>query len=166
MIRRLDPIQDRNHFVDAHLWVVNSPRWFKESDRVFGPPTFEDFIESAKEESRATFGVFDGELIALVMFILRAKGRMEVDFMARPRCNAGTVVTHCLALRDRAFEDLGTQELFVWVAKKNLPTRRLCGTLGFREDGLRLIKGMYRGRVIEWRRMNMTRDIVAALKAA
>ena len=166
MIRRIEPDADRDCFIEAHLWTVSSPTWFKQAERVFGPQTLNDFIAGSKEENRVTFGLFEGELIGVIIFTLRFRGVYEVDFLAKPRCDAEAIVRNCLALRDRLFNDLGAIELFCWLAQKNFPTRRLLCILGFSDSGLRLLRGTYRDRVIEWQRLSLPRKVWEGLKAA
>jgi hypothetical protein len=165
-LRRLDPEQDRKDFVEAWIWESSAPSWFKSAGRVFGPPTFEDFIQGSKEENRATFGIFEKELIGLIILTLRNKESIEVDLTTKPRCSPAAILEAAIALRDRIFEDLQTEELYVWIPRKNFPTRRLCSILGFRETGLTLIRGTYRNRVIEWLHLSITREAVEMLKAA
>lgn len=157
-LRKLDPIEDRGGFVDAYLWELDAPQWFKAADKVFGPPTLEDFIEASKEENRATFGVFDDHLIGLFILTLRGKGLLEVDFMAKPRCDPDRILMAGLQFRDQVFGDLQAREVYLWTQKKNFPTRRLCARIGFQDSGMRLIKGTYRNRVIEWLHLSLTRD--------
>ncbi len=157
-MRRLDPDKDRDLFIQAWLWESFAPKWFKEADKVFGPPTFEDFIKGSKEDNRATFGVFDNELIGLIILTLKGSG-IEVDFMAKPRCDVGKLLIGAMSLRDKVFDDLGVKELYVWTPKKNVPMRRFCATLGFHDTGLRILKGTYRERVIEWQRLSLLRPV-------
>jgi hypothetical protein len=165
MLRRLDPEKDRECFVEAWLWETSGPRWYKQSGKVFGPSTLEDFIEASKEETRLTFGIFDNELIGMIELTLCGNS-LEADLMAKPRCNPDAILSHAMALRDRIFDDLGIAEIYVWLSKKNIPTRRLCAIMGFRETGLTLIRGIYHERVIEWVHMSIPREAVAMLKAA
>lgn len=155
MIRRLDPNNDRECFVEAWIWETNAPQWYKTSDRIFGPATFEDWIEASKEETRATFGVFEPELIGLIILTLKGKGVFEVDLLAKPKCDGVQLALNGMALAEMVFQELGAKEIFCWVNKKNYPTKRLCATIGFRDSGLRLIKGQYRDRVIIWERLSL-----------
>lgn len=159
MIRRLNPKTDKHHFVESWLWESQAALWFKTADKVFGPPTFEDFLKASAEDDRATFGIFEHELIGLIILTLRAKGLFEVDLMAKPRCSPVTILEGAISLRDAIFEDLGAQALYVWLSKKNFPTKRLCAILGFYETGLTLIRGTYRNRVIEWVNLSLSREV-------
>ncbi len=165
MIRRLDPQKDRDCFVEAWLWETSAPRWYKQSGKVFGPPTLEDFINASKEETRLTFGIFDGELIGMIELTLRGNS-IEADLMAKPRCDAAAVLVNAEALRDKVFEDLEVNDIYVWLPKKNLPTRRLCAIMGFRETGLTILRGTYHERVIEWIHLSIPREAIAVAKAA
>ena len=166
MIRRIDPDEDRGCFVDAWIWETEAAPWYKAASRVFGPPTLENWIEASREDTRATFGVFDPDLISIIILTLRAKGRLEVDILAKPRCSAWAVAEAAISLRDAVFADLGASEIYCWVAKKNVPTRRLCATIGFHDTGLRLLRGQYRGRVVEWHRLVIIREQVVQAIAA
>lgn len=165
-IRRLDPDEDRDCFVRGWLWETEAAAWYKAADRVFGPPTFEDWLKASQEETRATFGVFEPELIAMFILTLKGKGLYEVDFLAKPKCAVGAIVEAGTYFRDAVFNDLGAQEVFCWTVKKNYSTRKLCGIIGFRDTGLRLLKGSYRGRVLEWHRLSITRPVIEAAQAA
>lgn len=155
MIRRLDPVKDRECFIEAWLWNVSAPSWFKQSSDVFGPPTFENFIEASEEDDRATFGIFGEELDGMLILTLRGAS-MEADLAARPHAKFGTILDGAAWLRDAIFRDFQVREIYVWIPKKNYPTRRLCAILGFQDTGLRIIKGVYRDRVIEWRRLSVS----------
>ena len=165
MIRKLDPEKDRGCFIEGWLWESSAPRWFKDADRVFGPATFEDFLESSREPNRATFAIFDDRLAGLIIFTLRGSS-VEVDLMARPKVPRGTIFTGASVLRDRIFNDLPIQGLYVWLPRKNYPTIRLCSMLGFRETGMTMIRGTYRARVIEWVHLSIPREVKAAQLAA
>jgi len=151
--------------VDAWRWEARAPRWFRDADKVFGPQTFEDFLESSKEFERATFGIFDEHLAGLIIFTLKGSS-VEVDLMARPKTSRETILIGASILREQIFADLDIQELYVWLPRKNYPTRKLCGILGFRETGLTLIRGTYREKVIEWLHLNLTREAIAMRLAA
>lgn len=168
MIRRIDTDEDRGCFVDAWAWEVLAPRWFRDADKVFGPPTLEDFIQSSGEDNRATFGIFENDLIGIIILTLRGNGIIEADLMAKPGCSPFAILEGAIGLRDRIFEDLGAREIMCWLAKKNIPTRRLCCILGFRETGITLIRGTHRDRVIEWINLSVSREAWEAktLKAA
>lgn len=166
MIRRLNPGEDRRCFVDAWLWETEVAPWYQAASRVFGPATLDDWLEASREETRATFGIFDPDLIGMFIFTLRGKGLYEVDFIAKPRCSVGALVDAALGLRDALFKDLEAEEIYCWVPRKNVPTRRLCATIGLRDTGLRLLRGSYRGRVLEWVRLSIIRPAVAVAQAA
>lgn len=165
-ITRLDPDSDRGCFVEGWLWETEAPGWFKAADKVFGPATFEDWLEASREDIRATFGVFDPDLIGMFILTLRGKGLYEVDFLAKPRCLPGALVEAGIYFRDAVFEGLGAEEAYCWTPRKNIPTRRLCAIIGFQDSGLRLIRGQYRNRAIEWHRLSILRPVVRATKAA
>lgn len=165
MILRLDPIKDRDCFVDAWDWEVFAPTWFKQSNDVFGPPTLENFIEASKEEDRATFGVFDSRLDAMITLTLRGAS-VEADLLSRPNAPRETIINGTAELRDAIFRDLRVQEIYVWLPRKNYPTKRLCATLGFQDTGLRILKGTYRDRMIEWQRLAIYRSQIEQAKAA
>lgn len=159
-IHRLNPDTDRELYAQAYEWEVAAPQWFRDADTVFGPPTLADFLTSMAQENRATFGIFDGELAGLIMFTLRGNA-VEVDLMARPHVARETIIAGTSALRDATFADLPISTIFCWVAQRNIPTRRLCGIIGFRDSGLRILKGVYRDRVIEWHQLIITRELWA-----
>lgn len=165
-LRRLDPETDRDCFVDAWLWDIEAPLWYKAAGRMFGPDTFEDWIEASAEDTRATFGILDPELIGMFILTLRGKGLYEVDFLAKPRCSVRALVEAGLYFRDAVFGDLGAEEVYCWTPRKNIPTRKLCGIIGFHDTGLRLIRGQYRNRAIEWVRLSILRPVIKATKAA
>jgi hypothetical protein len=156
-IRRLNPDTDRGLLVDAYAWEAFAPRWFKDADKVFGPPTLVDFIKGTEQDDRATFGIFDDEIAGLIILTLRDSA-VEADLMARPGVSLEIIAAGASSLRDAVFSDLPVTAIYCWLARKNYPTRKLCAIIGFCDSGLRLLKGVYRGRVIEWYRLEITRE--------
>lgn len=140
-IRALQPTE-KNLFAQAHGWTKDAPAWFRSAEAVFGWKTFEDYYRQACEPNQVSFGVFDGELIALIALVERARGIFEAELSARRGADVG-LITQAVREVGNALIAAGRVECYVWVAACNRAVLRVCQTAGFRRDGLR----MYRGRM-------------------
>lgn len=156
-IRRLDPIEDRGLYVDAFLWDIDAPRWYRESDKIWRPETLEQYLELAHGEDQIDVGVFNPNLIGLVTITRRAVGVYEGHLSAKRNAPRDVLSQAVYQVRHQLFE-IGMREAFVWVASKNRGVIKLCEDAGFYDNFVTMLKGSYHGRVIEWRQMITTRD--------
>jgi len=166
MIRRLDSEKDKECLIEAYSWDKSHPSWYRDMDEVWGPHTVEDFIELAKDSFNMFIGVFDDQrMIGLTLFAWN-NGKLEAHIYCPRDVNQKLLIPNLLNLRNQLFADLKITEIYVWVAKKNIPTRKLCAIMGFHDTGLRIIKGTYHSRVIEWVNLSVPREVVAMSKVA
>jgi hypothetical protein len=156
MIRRLDPTKDRGLYVDAFLFDLDAPRWYRESDKIWRPETFERYMELAHGDDQIDIGVFENGLIGLVTITRRAQGIYEGHLSAKRNVPRETLSSAVYQIRHQLFE-IGMQEAFVWVASKNRGVIKICEESGFYDNFVTMLKGSYHGRVIEWRQMVTTR---------
>ena len=150
---------------EAYHWDDDRPRWYQDMDRVFNGGGETEFLSLLNDKRNVLVGVFDPELTAIIMVVLEGYGVFESHLLARRGANAETIViaAHSI-LYDLLEFDL--QELYVWVAKRHISVKRLCDNIGLLPDGVRMFKGQYRGRLIEWERRSIRRENLLAEKAA
>ncbi len=157
MIRRLNPVDDEALLHTAYLWDQDRPLWFRQMDAVYGPDDFNAYIEAAKGEKRIDVGVFDGELIAVFVLSERSPDRFEVHVMAKRSLNNRILVEAAYQIRWQLFER-GAKSISGWVASRNRPLLNLASMVGFVKSHLTMMKGSYRGRVIQWVNLVSTRE--------
>lgn len=146
-IRRIFPDTDRGLYVDAYLWEQDYPRWFRE---MMPPLTLKKMLELAHGEDQCDVGIFNGSLFALATMSLRAKGTYEIHLTVKRGTDAELLQEGLAGLKGCINRDLHPVELYSWIAKRNIPTRKLCVSMGLREQGLTRTHGSYHGKPIEW----------------
>jgi RimJ/RimL family protein N-acetyltransferase len=158
-MRRLQVGTDRDLLVQAYGWEhENVPRWYEEMDAAF-PVSLDEWLTHCADERQASVGVFEGErMVGLIYMTLVGKGVFGAHISAARNTSAEVLAEAIIQLRHQMFRDLSTQLVFGWIAKRNLGLWRLAMNCGFRPDGLVMLKGSYRKRVIEWVRVVFTRE--------
>jgi hypothetical protein len=155
IIRRLNPTE-RDLFAEAWSWRLNAPRWYQDSDKVFGPESFEEFMELAHGEDQADLGVFNPELVGLITLTMRAKNVYEAHLSAKRGTSVDLLSDAAFQVRNLLFEQ-GMEEGYVWVASKNHAVKRICANAGFYANFVTMLKGLSHGRPIEWHQLVTTR---------
>jgi hypothetical protein len=145
---------DYELYQEAFDWTGKAPEWFRQLDSVFGWPDFETYYEQTKD--KISFGIFDNELVALVTIIERARGIYEAELSARRGTDVLLIIEATRVIRDAVFAH-GCLEGFMWVALRNRMVLKVCEAAGFQRDGIRMFRGVCKGRVIEWVRLSCRR---------
>ena len=159
-VRRLYPDEDRELLAIAHGWDTepSRPRWYREMDATYGAGDFDAYIAGARGVGRIDVGMFDdGELRAVFVFSEQEPHVVEVHLMVKRGTLVDDLVFVANQLKPQLFE-LGVREIVAYPARKNYAIRQLCRNIGFVEDGCVMIKGVYRGRVIEWLRHSLLNE--------
>lgn len=153
-IRALHPSEE-SLFREAYSWTAEAPEWFRQMDKVF-PESFGDYHLRAFDAGEINYGIFDGGLVGLLTINDCGHGVFNVHVSAKRGASIDAMFEATSMLRDHLFE-IGAQVLHGWVARFNRGVIRLGEYAGFRKDGIRMLKGTCRGRVIEWVHLISTR---------
>lgn len=158
-MRRLHIKTDRDLLVQAYGWEhENVPRWYREMDAAF-PMSLDEWLGHCANDRQASIGVFEGErMVGLIYTTLVSKGVFDAHISAPRNAPSEVLAEAVIQLRYQMFRDLNAQLVFGWIAKRNRGLWRLALACGFRPDGLVMLKGSYRKRVIEWARVVFTRE--------
>lgn len=164
MIRRLTS-DDADLLREAWEWDASRPSWYKQMDKVFFSASVEDFITMLDDWHYCLIGVFENDLIAIIIVEWKDNGQFEGHLVARRHANVGLIA---LAAEHVLYDmlDFGLEEASVWVAEKNAGVAKLCARIGLLPDGVVMYKGSYRGRLIKWLRHSVTREELLTRKAA
>lgn len=155
-IRRLDSDTDRDFYAEAWAWDIDAPRWYQDSDAVFRPESFDEYMKLAHGDDQCDVGVFDDELIGLITVTLRGKGVYEGHLSAKRGANLEMLAEAVLQIRCQLFER-GMSEAYLWVAAKNRAIRKLCANAGFYGTFVTMLRGSSHNRPIEWEQWVTTR---------
>lgn len=153
-LRNLDPIKDAALLEEAWSWNENAPRWYQRTQEVF---------EVSHE--RIAIGIFDGELVGVIFLTPRGQAA-EVDLMAKRGTDVLLLGEAAAHVAHSLFNQINLNEIFCWLPKKNKAVSKVCILGGMRDDGIRMLKGSYGQRVIEWVRWSVRRESLLAEKAA
>ncbi len=149
-IRRLDN-GDHDLLRHAYSWDAKAPEWYRQQDKVFGPKTVDEFVPLVDDPKNALIGIFNPELVGLITATLVCKDCFEIHLWAKRGTSLDVLEEAGYQIREQLVR-FGAQEIFVWVAEKNRPVKQLCARLGLQPDGIELLKGCYKGKVIVWQR--------------
>lgn len=144
MLRRLTS-EDSGLLREAFAWDANAPPWFQAANIAFGPNDVEAFLN----RDAIAIGVFDPELIAVIVLTQTAPHMFNADLLAQRRADVVAIAAGASVVIDD-FLRMGMKFGYCWVAEKNRGVRKLCGTIGLTRNGLTLYRGSYRGRNIKW----------------
>lgn len=146
MMRRLEKT-DTVLIKEALSWSEGAPRWFRDADRAWGTITPDKYIEQMDDQ--ADFGVFDGELVAVITLSLEGKGIFNSHLMVKRKAPVGLIVVSAVSIIRQLFEN-GMREGWAWPNKRNYGLRRILELIGMKRDGLEIIKGQSHGRPLTW----------------
>lgn len=153
MIRRLDPDKDIDLFKEAYLWG-RQRKWFREIENQFGASTFEEFISDAERDVQVDVGVFDNQLIGLITLELKEKGIYEAHIRVSRDADLNLIALGALSIREQLFRELGAKEIFGQIPNFNKGAIQLAEMCGLYRDGITVIQGQVRNRLIEWVRVS------------
>lgn len=166
MIRKLDPSTDLDCYRVCWSWFQDLPRWAHDILAVYSVEKFEDYIELANG-ARANIGVFDGEqFIAMITVEWLAKGVYELHLSSSRRPNVELIIEAFVNLSKTLFEEMDAKMAVSFTPSYDKGILAMVRAAGMRQDGVEKLKGVYRGRVIRWRRSIITADDYRQQKAA
>ena len=155
--RRLSPVEDKTLLREAYLWDQDRPQWYRDMDAVYGPDNFQAYIEAAKGIRRIDVGVFDASLIGVFILSERQPSVFDVHVMAKRGASNEILADAAHQIRWQLFAQ-GAQSISGWIASRNKPLLALANMVGFIRTSLAMLKGTYRGRVINWVQVVSTRE--------
>lgn len=126
------------------------PQWFADASGVWRDSLQDEvgFIDACEK----VWGLFDGaRLMLCVYFEKEEPGRqVEIHLSVLHKIRPSKFIKMTAQLRDTLFHS-GVKIVRGWVLTKNTSLCRLLAEVGFRDTGLRMDKGMSRGRALSWR---------------
>jgi len=128
IIRRLDPIKDRECFEEAYSW-----RTVKRLSRMIeGVIDLEDFLNPNPNE--VVLGMFNRKLESVFLIEDHGKGTFQVHFTNRPGLSKDDLAKGALTIKNKLFE-YGAREIFGYLRERhsqpNHPVRRFAESIGF-----------------------------------
>lgn len=130
-LRVLDPVTDLEHFRAAYSW--RTARRLERGARVI---PFEEFARARQGE--LSWGLFNGELIALYLLQQRSLTSFQVHLATRKRADKQALIAGARKVRDVMFQN-GTTELFGYLlpehARPSHPLREFAEAVGFFPNG-------------------------------
>lgn len=157
-IRRLHPADDHRLFMCSYHWITDSPVWRQHTEAVFGTLDFDQYMSAAWEESRIDIGIWsDGAYNAKVALHLVAKNTYEVSLESDRSTSSDAIIAAGLSIRDQLFGQYGAESVFAWVPRWARGVQAILLAIGFRADGVTMLRGQCRGRTIEWLRFSIGR---------
>lgn len=155
-IRRLDPVADLALYDTAYRWLLDSPSWRQQTEAIFGTLDHDEYLAATHSEGRCDVGIFtDSGLVAIVILTLTAKHAYEVHFEAARNARPETIIEAGHMIRDQLFDTYGAQLAYTWTPSWNRTVLAIDKAIGFADDGVRMLHGTCRGRLIEWVRLSM-----------
>jgi hypothetical protein len=144
LLKRLTS-EDSELLREAFNWDRDAPPWFQAANTAFGANDLDVFLA----RDAVFIGVFDTELIAVIVLTMIAPHIFRADLLAQRRADTVTIAAGAsIVISD--FLSMGMKFGYCWVAEKNLGVRKVCGSIGLTHNGLTLYRGSYRGRDIKW----------------
>ena len=164
MMRRLTR-DDEALLREAFRWDAERPQWYREMDKAFMWGDEDRFVGLVADQRYVLIGVFDPQLVAIIIVVLEGYGLFAVHLCASRNADPDMlVVAGRSVIEDLLAYDL--VEFYGWVAEKHIGLKRICSNIGLSPDGICMYKGKYRGRLIKWLRYSIRREDLLAEKAA
>lgn len=155
-IRRLDPTNDEALYHIAFGWLEDAPKWRRETEAVFGTLDREQYLDNRLVPNRVDVGVFTGpEFVALITLMLIDVGIYEAHFESTPDCPRDVIVRAAQMVAHQMFTDYGMQAVYTWVPRYNRPVAAINKAIGFRRDGVNMLHGTCKGKLIDWVRYSL-----------
>jgi hypothetical protein len=147
-LRLLDIDKDRELFIEAYNWRNRAPRWFRECLNIW-KESLEEYLENAVTEFH--YGVWvDGEFQASIRLIETVPRIFNIHLYARRGVNLEDLYVSGVTLRDFLVKQ-GIAGFYGYLPIINKGISHLYECLGFEDTGIRVFKGVIRGRVVEWK---------------
>lgn len=151
-IRRLDPETDSDLYAIAWGWERSYPRWLRDAEKTCGLP-LPEFM--AKAVTRADIGIFAPDFIGMVSVIPRGNRVFEGHIWAKRGAKIEGMAVAGGSICQGLARDLGMKAGYVWIVKRNIPIKRLCGIIGLLPDGAEIVDGESHGKSIVWQRLSL-----------
>lgn len=148
-VQLLSSDKDKDLLIDAYRWRETSPSWFQECLEIW-KESLEDYLESSVNELH--YGVWhEGQFIAAIRLV---PDQMDFVYNLHLNVKKGTdpevlYVASC-TLRDFLFSQ-GRIYIYGYLPTFNRGISKLYECLGFTDTGIRIFKGMVRGKLVEWK---------------
>jgi len=126
---------------DADAWANEAPEWFRVS-RV---------VDDEGQQDVIGIGVYEQELVALIRVSSPAVGVFEIHLDAR-RTVSGDALTVVIDAVVTQLIEAGACLIVAWSLRQNRRVAAIVQAVGGCWDGTTRLKGVYRGRALEWRR--------------
>jgi hypothetical protein len=157
ILSQLHPEHDSELLAIACQWSWDTPRWFREMDATFGEDDFEEYL-SESISGGVHLGIFDPELVGVIILSERNPGVFECHLRAPRTANAESLALGGFTIRRRLFAD-GAKEINAWVASKNRPLIKIVEMMGLKWSGVEMLRGVYRNQIIHWYRFAATKEV-------
>jgi hypothetical protein len=155
-LRRLDPIADLALYETAYRWLMDSPSWRRQTEAIFGTLDHDEYMTATHSEGRCDVGIFrDGELTAIVILTITAKHTYEVHFESEGNVDPELIIAAGHMIRSQLFGEYGAQLAYTWTPSWNRTVLAIDKAIGFVDDGVRMLHGTCRGRLVEWIRLSL-----------
>ena len=156
--KRLHRIEeDAPCFEEATKWVEAEPEWLKALDRLEGVEVA-DLWEEADNPANIIVGLWnDGEYRAFFAFQHSGGGAFEAHLISKRRVRAEEVRDEIWRWGWGIFDQLNAQCIYAWIPELNRVSRVMTNLLCLTFDGVTRWHGVYRNRIMKWRRHTLYR---------
>lgn len=157
-VRSIDPYAEQALLIEAWHWRDESPDWFRACYEIW-KETFEEYLAASYDELH--IGVWDdGVLTAVVRMIPEKKGFFALHLSAKHGTNPDNLTAACLQIKEMMF-DHGVQ-FYGYLPTIHRSVAKIYEALGFWDTGIRIYKGIVKGKLICWRHYLIINDRCAA----
>lgn len=156
-LKRLDPVADKALYEEAFHWGDGYPTWYRDMTRAWGFESFDDFYAHVQSDEVISVGVFQDGLVGLTHVGHLGGMIFEIHLFGKRGADVDVLGLACAQWK-QLFE-IGAQAIVTFVASMNRAVIGICERAGMLADGLRAIRGETHGKVIEWKRMVITRQM-------
>lgn len=159
-LRRLDPATEAEALLMAFRWdTADAPEWFRRAESVWSEETPENVLERARRSVQTDVAVEkNGQIAGIITLEMIAPGVIEMFFSAPRGSDSVLLRAACWQVGSQLLRDGVAAKLVSWVCTLNRGAMRLNRDCGMQETGISLLKGTVRGRVLEWKRLELTRE--------
>lgn len=156
--RRLTKCEtDEPYFRIAQEWADQEPEWLKALDRLEGVQVA-DLWEEADNPSNIIVGLWNnGEYRAFFAYQHSGGGAFECHLISKRGVKAEEVRDEIWRWGWGIFEQLNAHCLYAWIPDLNRVSRVMTNLLCVAFDGVIRWHGVYRGRIMKWRRHTLYR---------
>ena len=146
-------VTDHDLLAEAFHWSSDAPRWFRESEE---HETLEEFLANA--DRCLFYGIFDGEMKALLRLTPFAQGVFAVDLFARRSTDRELLTQAALSIQTYLYDREIANGFFGWIPTFNRSVRAIYARLGFQDSGVSCYRGKTHNRPVKWLLMVNSRN--------